>query len=628
MAKLKTMLGSLMFCMMVSHAYGAAVASLDGDLTEADELGAPEITAVPDGDGLYFIDHYSPYCSHCKALAPTFDRLAVQYASEGSVKFVKLDCIANGDLCSEHEIAAFPTLEMWEHGKKLGRMSGAKTEDVITEYVNTFLKSPGGSGTPDPEATKQEDSTAVAPSAPLQPSESATVNLLGSSISLSHESFQKLVTSTHDGWFVKFYAPWCGHCQAMAPAWAELSKELRGRMNVGQVNCDEEKRLCNEAKLRGYPTLLFFQGGERIEYDGLRGLGDLVAFANKAINAGVHDVDAAAFEQIEKKEQVIFLYFYDPATVSEDFEALERTALSLIGHAPLLKTSSEILVSRFRITTFPRLIAVRDGRPSYYTALSPRDMRDHKRLLAWMKSVWLPILPELSASNSHEIMQGRTVVLAVLDRSKDGFDRSKKEMKAAALEWMDVRAGDQKAEKQEQRDRKELKIEEAEDKGDMKALRAARNIHIRLKERKEVGFAWVDGVFWERWLKTTYGIDVRAMGERVIINEEDSKLYWDVTVDGTPIEPSRSIVLETLQAVRGPSSKIKPKSTQSRFENVLYAARGVGQGHPLASGGFLVAIVFALAMLIARRVKKSGFRARKLSYSNGTAPRTTIGKYD
>jgi protein disulfide-isomerase len=40
---------------------------------------------------------------------------------------------------------------------------------------------------------------------------------------------------------------------------------------------------------------------------------------------------------------------------------------------------------------------------------------------------------------------------------------------------------------------------------------------------KEVGFAWIDGVFWQRWLKTTYGVDVKN-GEQVLINDQDVSL--------------------------------------------------------------------------------------------------------
>lgn len=368
-----------------------------------------------------------------------------------------------------------------------------------------------------------------AKSLPLRPLKStATPNLRGTSIDLSQEGFQKLVTNTQDPWFVKFYAPWCHHCQALAPSWLEMAKELQGKLNVGEVNCDVEGRLCKEVRVKAYPTLLFFRGGERVEYDGLRGLGDLINYAKKALDVGggVANVDAAAFKALEETEEVIFLYFYDHATTHEDFEALERLTLSLIGHAKLVKTDSALLADRFKISTWPRLLVSRDGRPSYYTALAPRDMRDFRQVLNWMQSVWLPIVPELTVSNSHEIMRGKFVVLGILSREDDEFASAKREIKNAALEWMEKQTHAFQLERQELRDAKQLRLEEAEDRGDQRALRVAKSIQIDIREddKKQVGFAWADGVFWERWLRTTYGIAVRE-GQRVVINDEDVRQF-------------------------------------------------------------------------------------------------------
>lgn len=365
--------------------------------------------------------------------------------------------------------------------------------------------------------------TPVKAETPSKPSE--TPNPAGTSVPLSAESFQNLVTTTQDAWFIKFYAPWCPHCQQMAPNWAELGREMKGKLRVGEVNCDIEIRLCKDVSIKGYPTIIFFKGGERIEYDGLRGLGDLVNFANKALDVGeeVKFVDAAAFKAMEETEEVIFLYLYDHATTSEDFAAIDRVRLSLIGHAKLVKSNDPILADRFKISTWPRLLVSRDGRPSYYTALAPRDMRDFRKVLAWMKSVWLPIVPELTASNAREIMDGRYVVLGILSRDRpDEFMSAKREIKNAALEWMDKETLAFQRERQELRDAKQLRIEEAEDRGDQRALRNAKTMRINMDERdrQEVGFAWVDGTFWERWIRTTYGIAV-ADGERVIINDED-----------------------------------------------------------------------------------------------------------
>jgi protein disulfide-isomerase len=347
----------------------------------------------------------------------------------------------------------------------------------------------------------------------------------GVSISLNPESFQKLVTMTQDPWFIKFYAPWCPHCQAMGPTWEQLAKNMRAKLNIGEVNCDKERRLCKDVHAKAFPTLLFFKGGERAEYEGLRGLGDFIKYSENALDLanGVPDVNAKELEALEKKEEVIFVYFYDHATTSEDFQALERIPLSLIGHAKLVKTSDPALYDRFKITTWPRLLVSREGRPTYYTPLTPNEMRDVHQVLDWMKSVWLPLVPEMTANNARQIMDGKLVVLGVLNReNKDGFQGALREMKSAANEWMDRQIQEFQLERKKLRDAKQMRIEEAEDRNDERAVRNAKAIRIDMENsgKKEVGFAWVDGAFWQRWIRTTYGVDVKD-GERIIINDQD-----------------------------------------------------------------------------------------------------------
>jgi protein disulfide-isomerase len=430
--------------------------------------------------------------------------------------------------------------------KSLEFLSGELEEELASAKPNTrpktlALPKPGDKSSPaaseesSKKATKPADSSKdTKKTTPAKSSSQKTpktkANPDGKSVPLTAETFQTRVTMTQEPWFIKFYAPWCHHCQALAPNWEHMAKEMKGKLNVGEVNCDANSRLCKDVKLRGYPTILFFKGGERVEYNGLRGLGDLAAYAEKAIDisSGVQDVDAASFKTLEQTEEVIFVYFYDHATTSEDFMALERLPLSLIGRAKLVKTNDPALYDRFKITTWPRLLVARDGRPTYYTPLTPKEMRDTHQVLGWMKSVWLPTVPELTASNAREIMDGKLVVLGILNRDdQDGFLSAKREMKSAASEWMDKQVQLFQLERQELRDAKQLRIEEAEDRGDQRALRNAKTIRINMdrSDRKEVAFAWVDGVFWQRWLRTTYGIDVKD-GERVVINDEDVSYFF------------------------------------------------------------------------------------------------------
>lgn len=475
-------------------------------------------------------------------------------------------------MCEKNGVKAWPTFLLFKDGELVERYQGEKTMEAFSHYVEEKLEQikPGSrpregvkvpkagakgvdrTATPEKPLAKDKDSAAGVAAGEKQNKEAAALstetssamlasetaklgrpknaksgpppNPSGKSVPLNAESFQKLVTTSQDPWFIKFYVPWCSHCQHLAPTWAEMAKEMEGKLNVGEVNCEQSSRLCKDAKVEGYPTIYFFRGGERVEYQGLRGLGDLLSYADKALDSDVKYVDAAAFKEMEETEEVIFVYFFDDATTSEDFAALDRLTLSLIGHAKIVKTDSQILANRFKISTWPRLLVSRDGRPTYYNALAPKDMRDFRKVLTWMQSVWQPIVPELTAANAKELMAGKYVVLGILSRERpDEFMQSRRELKNAALEWMDKQTQAFQLERQELRDSKQLRIEEAEDRNDQRALRQAKSFVISITEenfRKGVAFAWVDGVFWERWLRSTYGVDV-SKGERVIINDED-----------------------------------------------------------------------------------------------------------
>ena len=94
-------------------------------------------------------------------------------------------------------------------------------------------------------------------------------------------------SSTSGPVFVKYYAPWCGHCKKLAPIWTLLASSLRNKVNVVQFNCDakENAKKCKDEKIQGYPTLVYYSDGERVEYRGGRTLMEMDKFASKAAMA-------------------------------------------------------------------------------------------------------------------------------------------------------------------------------------------------------------------------------------------------------------------------------------------------------------------------------------------------------
>ncbi|UVC54689.1 transmembrane protein 17 [Theileria orientalis] len=91
-------------------------------------------------------------------------------------------------------------------------------------------------------------------------------------VTLTESTFEKLTQassgSTTGTWFVKFYAPWCSHCRKMAPAWESLAKELKGHVNVADVDVTRNPKLGRRFQIKGYPTLVLFHKGKMYHYEG------------------------------------------------------------------------------------------------------------------------------------------------------------------------------------------------------------------------------------------------------------------------------------------------------------------------------------------------------------------------
>ena len=82
--------------------------------------------------------------------------------------------------------------------------------------------------------------------------------------------------------FVKFFAPWCGHCKAMKPAWDPLMDDYADSSNVlvADVDCiGSGKALCDEVGVQGFPTVKFGDPSNLEDYKGGRDIDSLKTFA-------------------------------------------------------------------------------------------------------------------------------------------------------------------------------------------------------------------------------------------------------------------------------------------------------------------------------------------------------------
>ncbi|KAF8100449.1 hypothetical protein N665_0224s0032 [Sinapis alba] len=90
---------------------------------------------------------------------------------------------------------------------------------------------------------------------------------------------------------VEFYAPWCGHCQSLAPEYAAAATELKGNgVVLAKIDATVENELAHQYSVQGFPTILFFVDGEHKPYTGGRTKETIVTWVKKKIGPSVYNL--------------------------------------------------------------------------------------------------------------------------------------------------------------------------------------------------------------------------------------------------------------------------------------------------------------------------------------------------
>lgn len=344
-----------------------------------------------------------------------------------------------------------------------------------------------------------------------------------------HEFLSK--NENHGATFVKFFAPWCPHCRAMAGAFRQIGEALKDRVSVVEVDCEAHRSICASYSIQGFPTLRMYNDGESTEYRGGRSFDAMRTWALKAGSAsGVRQISSNEVHDISRNDEVFFLYLHEEGVPEKEVDAVTRASrILLTTPVHVYRSSDAELVQRYQTrlskssvgsTALSGLLVFKDHDDTTPTAsLHPSEEKTKGKdlqtsITSWLDSERFPSIVEVTGNTFSEVINNRQNTPVVLAALSDVYHSGRRQGTGTGATMRD----------EELRSLRELALawrKKAEEKGKV------RNENVAEEKGEHLLFAWIDADRWATAIRKYYSIKPTQV-PRLLLADGSRYEYYDL----------------------------------------------------------------------------------------------------
>ena len=214
----------------------------------APQLGVAELDvegfsgSVGNGDE-WLVQFYAPWCGWCKKLAPVWESVGRSLRKTKGISVGKFSATQRGSgvVTEKYDVGGFPTIVFIKpHEASFVRYEG---RDKTANAVLGFARGHSQVEIPRHVDASDDDGTARVS--------------VGAVATLTGNNAEALIGDPELHVFVKFFAPWCGHCRDMEAEYADLARaSTREDTVIAEVDASRHGRLATVYSITGFPTLI------------------------------------------------------------------------------------------------------------------------------------------------------------------------------------------------------------------------------------------------------------------------------------------------------------------------------------------------------------------------------------